>query len=177
MAAKSTKDRGAGRRMRGFERTGSLLATRIRKAGEGRGFAVTRLLTHWAEIAGEDMASVTRPVRISYGRGGIGATLTVLTTGAQAPIVAADLPKLKDRVNACYGYAAISQIRITQTAPQGFAEGQASFDHRPVLAAPITASDPERADKARAAADGVADTHLRAALEDMGAQIFSRPKK
>ena len=38
------------RRMRGFERTSKLLGSRIRKAGESRGFAVTRLITHWDEI-------------------------------------------------------------------------------------------------------------------------------
>ena len=76
------------RRMRGFERTGGLLQTRIRKAGEKRGFAVSRVLTHWPEIVGEDIARVARPVNVSYGKGGFGATLTLLTTGAQAPVLA-----------------------------------------------------------------------------------------
>ena len=61
---------------RGFAQTASLLAPRIRAAAEGRGFAVTRLLTHWAEIVGEAIAAAARPVNVSYGRDGFGATLT-----------------------------------------------------------------------------------------------------
>jgi len=72
---------------RGFKRTASVLSDQIRRAGESRGFAVSRLLTHWAEIAGADIAGIARPVNISYGRGGMGATLTVLTTGPQAPML------------------------------------------------------------------------------------------
>ncbi len=75
----------AARRSRGFEAASRLVSDRIRAAGEARGFAVARLLTHWAEIAGEDLARVTRPVKIGYARDGFGATLTLLTTSAQAP--------------------------------------------------------------------------------------------
>ena len=70
----------------GFARTSSLLQARIRKASESRGFAVSRLLTHWAEIVGADLAAMARPVDVKYGRQGIGATLRVLTTGPQAPL-------------------------------------------------------------------------------------------
>ena len=38
------------RRTRGFERTSGLVQGQIRKASEKRGFAETRLLTHWVEI-------------------------------------------------------------------------------------------------------------------------------
>ena len=46
------------RRRRGFEAAGTLVGTRIRKAGEQRGFALTRLLTQWPEIAGAEMAAL-----------------------------------------------------------------------------------------------------------------------
>jgi len=168
-AATSPKNR----RKRGFERTSGLLQGRIRQAGEGRGFAVTRLLTHWAEVAGADIAAATRPVNISYGRGGLGATLTLLTTGAQAPMVEMASEKLKERVNACYGYAAISRIRITQTAPQGFADGKFSFDHAPATAA-APAPDPRLQAEAQAVAKGVSDDTLRAALEALGTNVLTR---
>ena len=48
----------AHRRIRGFEATSGLLKDQIRKVGESRGFAIARLLTHWPEIAGEDLAGV-----------------------------------------------------------------------------------------------------------------------
>ena len=97
---------------------------------ETRGFAVSRVLTRWAEIAGEDIAAIARPVEVSYGRQGFGATLTVLTTGAQAPMLEMQKEVLRERVNAAYGYNAIARIRLTQTAPPGFAEGQASLPAR-----------------------------------------------
>ncbi|MEM7719653.1 MAG: DUF721 domain-containing protein, partial [Pseudomonadota bacterium] len=105
---------GVKRRKRGFERASALASERIRSASESRGFAVARLLTHWAEIVGPDVAKIARPVDISYGRG-FGATLTVLTTGAQAPMLEMEKERLRDRVNACYGYAAVQKVRITQT--------------------------------------------------------------
>ena len=114
---------------------------------------MARLLTHWAEIAGEDLARITRPVKIGYARDGFGATLTLLTTSAQAPMVQMQLPQLRERVNACYGYNAISRIALTQTAPTGFAEGQAEFAPAP-KAAP--AADPAIAATAARVAEGVA---------------------
>lgn len=160
------------RRMRGFERTSKLLGSRIRKAGESRGFAVTRLVTHWDEIAGESIAQVCRPVEVSYGRGGFGATLTLLTTGANAPMLEMQKEALRERVNAIYGYSAISRIRLTQTAPTGFAEGQAQFTPRAPEPAPTP--DPEVRDRAKTTTDGVASDELRAALETLAANVYTR---
>ena len=162
------------RRMRGFEPAAGLLRERIRKAGESRGFAASRVLTHWAEIAGRDIAALCRPVKVSYAKGGFGATLTVLATGAAAPLVQMQLPKLKERVNAAYGYAAIARIQVTQTAAQGFAEPQARFEG-PNIAPP----SPEKLARARAVVgtltEGVADDGLRAALDRLAANVLTRP--
>ena len=161
------------RRMRGFERADGLLTGRIRRASEGRGFAVSRLLTHWAEVAGDQLARATRPVRITYGRGGFGATLVLLVKGAEAPMIQAQLPGLKDRVNAVYGYRAVSRIQLTQTAPTGFAEGQADFDHGPARKeqnGPNPRAEAESRDMAR----DVADPDLRLALSRMGAHILTK---
>jgi hypothetical protein len=160
---------------KGFKRTASLLGDRIRRAGESRGFAVSRVLTHWAEIAGEDLARVCRPVEVSYARGGFGATLSVLTTGAQAPMLEMQKETLRAKVNAAYGYNAISRIRITQTAPTGFAEGQAEFLAAPKTP-PRTSSDPAIVRKAHDAATDISDANLREALERLGQNILSKPE-
>lgn len=159
--------------MRGFEAASGLLKERIRTAGEARGFAVTRLLTAWAEIVGADTAAITRPVKVGYAKGGMGATLTLLTTSANGPMVQMQLPAIKEKVNACYGYAAISRITITQTAPSGFAEGQAEF-----IAGPKQTPTPDPAIKAQAhqAAEGVHDNALREALENLTQNFLSRAK-
>ena len=161
----------AKRRMRGFEPAAGLLSDRIRKAGESRGFAVSRLLTHWPDIAGPDLARITRPVKIGYGREGMGATLTLLTAPAHAPMVQMALPTLTDRVNAVYGYAAIKRITLTQTYAAGFAEGQTPFQ-----SAPAKIPDPALQAQATEAVAPIRDTTLRAALEALGTNILSRRK-
>jgi len=161
------------RRKRGFEAASGLLSAQIRKAGEARGFAVSQLLTQWPEVAGPELAACCRPVRVSYSRGGFGATLTLLTSGAAAPLVQMQLPALRARVNACYGYNAIARITLTQTAPAGFAEGQARFAAAP--RAPAHPSpDPAVTAAARDQAQAVADDGLRAALETLGRNVLSR---
>lgn len=156
---------------KGFTRTSSLLQTQIRKTSESRGFAQSRLLTHWAEIAGPDIAAMSRPVDVRYGRGGFGATLTLLTTGANAPILEMQKEALREKVNAVYGYNAISRIRITQTAASGFAEGQVSFEHR---RAPKHPEAPVIVPEAQQIASGVRDDGLRTALERLASNVYSK---
>lgn len=161
--------------MRGFEAASGFLRDPIRQASESRGFAVARLLTHWPEVAGEDLARMTRPVKIGYGREGFGATLTLLVASAHAPMVQMQIPRLIEKVNAVYGYAAISRIMLTQTAATGFAEGQATFAYVQ-NAAQFAAQDaaPEISEKARETAAPVADPGLRAALEALAQNILTR---
>ncbi|MEX0349327.1 MAG: DUF721 domain-containing protein [Paracoccaceae bacterium] len=160
---------------RGFKLTSNLLNDQIRRAGESRGFAVSRVITHWAEIVGQDIAAICRPVNVSYGRGGFGATLSVLTTGAQAPMLEMQKERLREKVNAVYGYNAIARVRITQTAPTGFAEGQASFAHQPT---PKTKEIPaEVVTEATKAARGVENDELRDALERLGRNVLTRQKR
>ena len=159
--------------MRGFEPAFGLMAREVRAAGESRGFAVAKLLTHWEEVAGKDLAAVTRPVKVGYGREGFGATLTLLVRGAAAPVVEMQKEALRARVNAVYGYNAIARIVLTQTAATGFAEGQAQFVQAPKAPPP---PDPVLEAQAKAAAGGVADDGLRAALERLGQNILTRRK-
>lgn len=161
------------RRLRGFEAASNLLRDPIRKLGEGRGFAIARLLTHWAEVVGHDLGSITRPVKIGYGTGGVGATLTVLVSPAHAPEVQMQLPRMAERINAVYGYAAISRIHLTQTAATGFAEGRAEFAPAPRTATPA-APDPGIAHAARDVVAPVADAGLRGALETLARNVLSR---
>ncbi|MEM1301359.1 MAG: DUF721 domain-containing protein [Pseudomonadota bacterium] len=158
---------------KGFRKTGTLLETRIRKAGESRGFAVSRLLTHWTEIVGPDIAANARPVNVSYAKGGFGATLVLLTTSARAPMLQMQVETIREKVNACYGYNAISRVRITQTAPTGFAEGQVAFAPAP---SPEVKPDPVARAKATDLAAGTKNDELRAALSALGENILKSSK-
>lgn len=174
----SLTPRRAKRRSRGFQPSGGLIQAQLRQAGGARGFAVTRLLTHWAEVVGEDIAAMARPVKVGYGRQGFGATLTVLTTGPHAPVLEMQKDRIRDRVNACYGYAAVSIVRITQTAPSGFSEGEVTFSTRPTAPPDAGGSvpSPETCSKAAGLAGSVGDTDLRQALETLARNVLSRRK-
>ena len=148
------------------------MQTRIRQASEGRGFSQSRVLTHWAEIVGQDVARCAQPVNVSYAKGGLGATLTLLTTGAHAPILEMQKEQIRERVNACYGYGAISRVRITQTAPTGFGDERASFRHAPRTSTP----DSTVRDAAKALAQNCRDDELREALVALGANVLSKQK-
>ena len=162
------------KRHAGFRRTSLLVEQKLRSAGESRGFAITRLLTHWAEIVGAQAAGVCTPVKISYAQKGFGATLVILTTGAQAQMLEMQLPQLREKVNACYGYNAISRIRITQTAPIGFSDGNAQFNVSPKRK--FSLHSPEMAAKASAIACDIKDEGLRAALAAFGENIMKHEK-
>lgn len=146
----------------------------IRKAGEQRGFAVMRLLTHWSEIVGEDTARMAKPVDVGYGREGFGATLTVLCSGSTAPLVQQMLPQIREKVNACYGYSAISRVRITQTAPVGFSEGQRTFQPAPAEKPPPPA---HVVSASKELANNVESDGLRRALEKLGQNVLAKHAK
>ena len=157
------------RKGRGFRQAAALVGDRIRKVGEQRGFAVARLLTHWAEIVGPDLSAMCRPSKVGYGREGMGATLTVLCAGPVAPMVQMKLEEIRARVNACYGYNAISRVRITQTSPDaapGMAEAPAPYAARQAA--------PARAAEVAALARTVQDEGLKAALEALGRNVAAR---
>ena len=82
------------------------------------------------------------------------------------------LEQIRAKVNACYGYNAISRVRVTQTAPTGFAEGQRVFDHQPAKPAITPAT---QADAAQATAD-IKDPELRQALLSFGMNVITQEK-
>lgn len=165
--------KGVRRRKRGFERASSLVAPSVRSVGETRGFAVARLLTNWKEIVGPEVAASARPIEVSYGRG-FGATLTLLTTGANAPLLEMQKEAIREKVNSCYGYSAIQKIRLTQTASSGFSEGKVEFETRSTKK---DRQEPAVTDKIAKVASGVSDDSLRTALERLGANVISRTKQ
>lgn len=158
------------RRSCGFEPAAGLLRDRMRKAGESRGFAVARVLTHWAEIVGADIAALAQPQKIAYGRVGMGATLTISARGASGPMLDMHLPAIREKVNACYGYNAVEKVRVTQAPARGFADPRAAFTGPPPVARP------EQIEAARRVTAEVRDEALRTALEALGRNVLSRAR-
>lgn len=159
------------RRRKGFQQAGGLVSTQVRKGAEGRGFARVRLLTHWNEIAGADIAARTRPVKVSYAKAGMGATLTLLCPGAMAPLIQMQIPDIIKRINAVYGHNAVQRIHLTQTASSGFGEVAAGFER----SAPEPLSPQEEAEIADHMSE-IGDDSLKTALETLAKNIKSRNK-
>jgi len=154
-----------------FKRTATILQSRIREVSEGRGFAQSRVLTHWLEIVGADIAEITRPVEVSYGRDGMGATLSILTTGAHALMIEMQKEAIRAKVNAVYGYNAIARVRITQTAPVGFSDGKVEFRAKPKSKPTLS---PNVQQQAQETARTVTDQKLRRALEELGQNFLTK---
>jgi hypothetical protein len=123
------------------------------------------------EIVGADIAAIARPVEVSYGRGGMGATLSILTTGAHAPMIEMQKEAIRTKVNAVYGYNAIARVRITQTAPIGFSEGQVEFQSKPKSKPTLS---PVVQQQAHETARTVTDQNLRRALEELGRNVLTK---
>ncbi len=164
----------AERRARGFARAGGLIAPQVRTAAAKRGFAEARLLTHWAEIAGPEIAAIARPVKMARGRGAKGATLSVLTDGAHAPQMQMMLPVLRARINAACGMDTVGTIRITQTSgAAGFAEPAAGF----VQDAAPSEPPAEKLAPVITSLSSIGDPGLRSALETLAKNVLSRRAK
>lgn len=124
---------------------------------------------------GKDIAAISRPVEVSYGRGGMGATLTLLTTGANAPMLEMQKEQMRAKVNAVYGYNAIARVRITQTAATGFAEGQVLFEAKSDGKEPVI--PPQVRQQAAETASPVRDAGLRDALAQLGENILNKTNR
>lgn len=153
------------RRSKGFRSAAQLTPDALKQAGAKRGFAEARLLTHWTEIAGEALAKICRPIKVSYASrsASLGATLVLAADGARGPEIDAQRNRIIERVNSYYGYRAVNRIKIDQsrspTRMQGFAEPAATFEGPKPAPRPV---------------EGVTDEGLALALGRLGANIRSK---
>ena len=149
---------------KGFVRMSSAAKGMIRPALTKRGFSEPRLLVEWDAVVGAQIAGLCRPVKLGYAsKQGMGGTLTIGALGAMALEVQHLTPQIEERVNAHYGYRAISRIRLVQLGPEAFEE------HRKAQAVPHTR--PEEVARIRSMVEPVADDGLRGALERLGRNI------
>lgn len=168
----------APRRGRGFRQVATHTRAGLATAASRHGFAESDVLIHWPDIVGEGLAGLCHPLSVSYGKArGFGATLVVRVEGARAPEAEMKAPQIVERVNAYYGYRAISRLRVTQITgrrgrAKGFAEDRAAFRHAPATPEP----DAGTVREAGALTDGIRDPALRDALTRMGAYVLSRAR-
>jgi hypothetical protein len=79
-----------------------------------RGLARAELLSWWPDIVGAEYAGRTAPERIRWPRGGGAATLVVRCDPALSLQLAHETDRVRERLNAYFGYPAVGAVRIVR---------------------------------------------------------------
>jgi len=127
-----------------------------------RGFARVELVTRWTEIAGARLAEHCYPYRLSAG-----ATLTLMADDRAALELQHQAPKLIDKINAYFGSAVVSKIKvlagdIPRASPLRTTRRALSAEEEAQLAAD---------------AEAIEDRDLRAALTRLGRHALAESRK
>jgi len=79
------------------------------------GFVQSAVVSRWGEIVGERYAAASAPesIRFPHGKRADG-TLTIVASGAHAPMLQHVAPTLIERVNRFFGYTAVVRVVIRQ---------------------------------------------------------------
>ena len=158
-------------RKHGFKKASVLLNRNIQKASESRGFSQSRVLTHWSEIVGEEISSVSIPTKVSYKSDGLGATLTILTSGSSGPVLEMQKQFIKDKINAVYGYNAIHKIKITQSSPITLLRKNENSES---IISENKKINVEISPSLEKAVSEIDDKNLRQALEELAINVFTK---
>jgi len=88
----------------------------ITRAALGKkGFALAQLLTDWDSVVGPTLAAATAPIKLIKARDPAeGAVLEVRVEGAAAVELQHSEPRVIERINAHFGYAAIRRLKLRQ---------------------------------------------------------------
>jgi hypothetical protein len=154
---------------------GKFVAQLTKKSFEKYGFSAATLLTDWRTIVGADIATYTAPERLKWprgveaygdvaedGTGRPGATLILRVDAIRVLDVQYKSRQLIERINAYFGYKAVSELRFIQ-APV------AELLPQPVVRPPRSAAP-------TAVVQAVADEALREALAKLEATMAARGK-
>ena len=158
-------------RKHGFKKASVLLNKNIQVASESRGFSQSRVLTHWSEIVGEEISSVSIPTKVSYKSDGLGATLTILTSGSSGPVLEMQKQFIKDKINAVYGYNAIHKIKITQSSPITLLRKNENSES---IISENKRINVEISPSLEKAVSEIDDKNLRQALEELAINVFTK---
>ena len=102
-------------RTKKMKRLSTIVGPMIAPSAKARGFAIERIVSHWRDIVG-DMSSWCRPDAVSFPRDSrTDGTLRLQITSGRGPQAQAMSDLIIDRVNANFGYGAISRISLVQT--------------------------------------------------------------
>ncbi|WP_292073054.1 DUF721 domain-containing protein [Brevundimonas sp. UBA7534] len=150
-------------------RAGKALTPLIKKLDAQFGRGAGALEPRWREIVGDRLARVTRPQKLTKGRGGQPGVLELRVAGAAALLVQHQSEEILARVNLFLGDGAVGKLRIAQGPVKPLAEPaqRPKSSRTPV---PL----PAAAEAELAASIAQAPDALKAALARLGRAAMSR---
>jgi hypothetical protein len=147
----------------GVREVGALLPEVGGMAFRRFGFMQGALLARWREVVGPVYARWSVPQSLRYPRGTkLGGTLTIRVEGPFSVQLQHVAPQIIDRANRILGHGAVARIRLVQGEVPVPAERPAV----PPAPAPATGTN----------LSGIGDAGLRAALEELAAELGRVPQ-
>ena len=153
-------------------RAGRALQALIKELDGKFGRGASALEPRWREIVGDRLARVTRPQKLTRGRGGAGGTLELRVAGPAALLVQHQAEDILQRVNLFLGAGSVDKLRIAQGPVKPPPEIAAAPRRRPA-SQPLAAHD--EATLKAAVAD--APEALKGPLERLGRAVLGDPNK
>jgi hypothetical protein len=108
---------------------------------------------------------------VSYRTDGLGATLTILTSGSNGPILEMQKEFIRNKINAVYGYNAVHKIKITQSSP--IALIGKNEDSKNIMSKENKISGEISPDLEKAVNE-IDDKNLRQGLEELAINVFTK---
>ena len=104
-------------RLNKMRRLSTMIEPMVAPSANERGFAISRLISHWHDIVG-DTAAWCRPADIHFPRGSRNnGTLKLQIALSRGPQAQAMSAQIIDQVNAAFGYQAVGRITLVQNLP------------------------------------------------------------
>ena len=151
-------------------KAGRALQGLIRELDAKFGRGASALEPRWTEIVGERLARVTRPQKLTKGRGGAGGTLELRVAGPAALLVQHQSEEILQRVNLFLGPGSVEKLRIAQ-GPVKPPVGLKPPPRPRLTAAPL----PAHAEAELKAAVADAPDPLKGPLERLGRAVMTDP--
>ena len=146
-----------------MRRLSTMIEPMIAPSAKERGFAISRLISHWREIVG-DISEWCRPADIHFTHGSRNnGTLKLKITSGRGPQAQAISGQIMDSVNAAFGYQAVDRIILVQSL--------APASQIPALKKPATISDAKDIWSLDEKLVDIKSPELRAALRRLGSPV------
>lgn len=150
-------------RLNNMRRLSTMMGSMVAPSAQERGFAISRLISHWRNIVG-DLSEWCRPAGIHFARGNRnkGILKLQIETG-RGPQAQAMSQQIIDSVNATFGYTAVDRISLVQSL--------AATPQTPQTQKPATISDAHDIWALDEKLKDIKSPELRAALRRLGGPV------